>query len=141
MRICASSVDSHRYSSIAIFIYFCERLYLKISILTRDLWWRKITNLIFSILKLFLATFICCIHVHTHMATKTISITEEAYGRLLAKKRSHESFSEIINRITNKVNLLDFAGILTEEEADTVAGQVGKARALSRKRLTKVQLQ
>ena len=68
------------------------------------------------------------------MSTKTISITEEAYGRLFAKKRSNESFSEIINRITNKVSLLDFAEILTEEEAESLAESVRKARVQSRKR-------
>ena len=42
------------------------------------------------------------------MATKTISITQEAYDRLKMRKENNESFSEVINRITNKVNILDF---------------------------------
>ncbi len=72
------------------------------------------------------------------MATKTISITEEAYNRLATKKYEKESFSEVINRITNKVNLLDFAGILTDKEADNLINQIEKTRDLSRKRLSKV---
>ena len=71
------------------------------------------------------------------MATKTISITEEAYERLMAKKQTGESFSEVINKITNKVNLLDFAGILSREEAEKLEKAVRQARALSRKRFAR----
>ena len=66
------------------------------------------------------------------MATKTISITEEAYERLLAKKREKESFSDVVNRITNKVDLLSFAGILSKTEADKIEKSVSKSRTLSR---------
>ncbi len=75
-----------------------------------------------------------CIHVHTRMATKTISITEEAYSRLASKKHGKESFSEVINRITNKVSLLNFAGILSKEDADKLEEEIKKGRELSRKR-------
>jgi len=34
------------------------------------------------------------------MATKTISLTEEAYERLKAHKREDESFSDVVNRLT-----------------------------------------
>ena len=68
------------------------------------------------------------------MATKTISITEEAYERLVAKKEEKESFSDVINKITNKVNIRDFFGILTTKEADALEKSIREARALSRKR-------
>ncbi|MFH1073166.1 MAG: antitoxin VapB family protein [Nanoarchaeota archaeon] len=68
------------------------------------------------------------------MATKTISITEETYERLMAKKNEKESFSDVINKITNKVSLLEFSGLLTSEEADALENDVKAARTLSRKR-------
>ncbi len=74
------------------------------------------------------------------MATKTISITEEAYDRLNFKKAKNESFSEVINRLTNKVNILDFAGILSKEEWKKLEENVKKSRLLSRKRLSRITL-
>ena len=63
------------------------------------------------------------------MATKNISITEEAYVRLANLRRGKESFSEIINRLTNKRRLLDFAGVLSEQSAETIEGHIMKRRA------------
>lgn len=44
------------------------------------------------------------------MATKTITITEEAYDRLEALKRDEESFSDLINRLTEDADRMAFAG-------------------------------
>ena len=63
------------------------------------------------------------------MATKNISITEEAYVRLASLRQGKESFSEIINRLTNKRRLLDFAGVLSEESADRIEEHLLKRRA------------
>ena len=63
------------------------------------------------------------------MATKNISITEEAYVRLASLRQGKESFSEIINRVTNKRRLLNFAGVLSRESADRIEEHVGKCRA------------
>ena len=68
------------------------------------------------------------------MATKTISITEDAYSRLASRKHEKESFSEVINRITNKTSLLDFAGLLSKEEADKLEEDIKRGRELSKKR-------
>jgi len=72
------------------------------------------------------------------MATKTISITEDAYERLASLRKGNESFSEIIGRITNKVNLRDFFGILSKEEGDRLEKSVKELRARSNNRLKKI---
>jgi len=74
------------------------------------------------------------------MATKTISITEEAYERLSTKKLGSESFSEVINRITNKTSLLAFSGLLNINEAESIKEKIRKSRALSKKRMRKITL-
>ncbi len=63
------------------------------------------------------------------MATKNISITEEAYVRLASLRQGKESFSEIINRLTNKRRLLEFAGVLSEGSAEKIKGHIIKRRA------------
>ena len=72
------------------------------------------------------------------MATKTISITEEAYNRLLSKKSENESFSKVINKITNKVDLIEFAGLLGNKEASDLMRKIKENRNLSRKRFARV---
>lgn len=55
------------------------------------------------------------------MATKTLTITEDAYIMLKNKKMKDESFSEEITRLLSnkrKKSLMDFFGILTEEEGE-----------------------
>lgn len=52
------------------------------------------------------------------MGTRNISITDDAYIRLKNLKVGDESFSEIINRLTQKRLLSTFASILSEESAD-----------------------
>lgn len=53
------------------------------------------------------------------MATKTITITEEAYKRLVQSKKGEESFSKVIVRVTGNAHLIrPLFGFLTHEEAD-----------------------
>jgi len=60
-------------------------------------------------------------HTHMFVATKTITIMEDAYERLAKEKRKDESFSDVIRRITNKKNDLDrFFGILSNEDANFI---------------------
>lgn len=53
------------------------------------------------------------------MVVKTLTITEEAYGRLKMQKHGEESFSEVIIRVVpKKATAADWLGICpgTEEE-------------------------
>lgn len=77
-------------------------------------------------------------HTYTDMATKTISITEEAYERLKTKKKGNESFSEVITRITNKKSILELAGLLTQEQADHLEKSIAASRERSRKRMRSI---
>lgn len=52
------------------------------------------------------------------MSTKTISLSEDAYERLKRLKGEGESFSDVVRRITGKVNLRDFHGVLKEGAAE-----------------------
>ncbi|MBI2136695.1 antitoxin VapB family protein [Candidatus Woesearchaeota archaeon] len=71
------------------------------------------------------------------MATKTLTITEDAYTILKNKKMKDESFSEEITRLLSnkrKKSLMDFFGILTNEEGE------GMLKALEEKRKINIQL-
>ena len=73
------------------------------------------------------------------MATKTISITEEAYERLKIRKNGSESFTDVINKITGKRPILDFAGMLTDTEASELKSNIAKARKLSIERAKSIE--
>ena len=75
------------------------------------------------------------------MATKTISITEEAYERLKMQKAPRESFTDVINRISGKRSIMELAGILSNTEAEQIKNHIQDMRARSRKRMEKVREQ
>ena len=62
------------------------------------------------------------------MATKSITITVEAYERLAANKAPSESFSDVINKLTRKRSLMELAGILSEKEAADLKKNVESTR-------------
>lgn len=64
------------------------------------------------------------------MATKTISITEEAYKRLASLRRANESFSEIIVSIVKKKKpkLREFFGVLSKDASDRLEGTIKDGR-------------
>ena len=66
------------------------------------------------------------------MSVKTITITEEAYERLKMHKEAHESFTDVINKITKKGDILKYAGILSHEEGDKLEKYIARRRKASR---------
>ncbi len=73
------------------------------------------------------------------MATKTITITLDAYRRLRAKKASNESFTDIILKLTRRKNTLDY--IRSLKPSSELADNIEKAMRGTRKaKLRKVDL-
>ncbi len=68
------------------------------------------------------------------MSTKTISLDEEAYERLRARKREGESFSDVVKRLASERPLSDLAGVLSESEADALADAIEERRDRSHRR-------
>lgn len=56
------------------------------------------------------------------MGTKTITITEDAYKKLKVEKMEGESFSEVINRITDRgrKDLMEFAGAWKDFDVEEI---------------------
>ncbi|HIJ97599.1 TPA: antitoxin VapB family protein [archaeon] len=71
------------------------------------------------------------------MATKTLSITEEAYERLSARKEPLESFSDVIIKITGRASLAELAGVLSRKEAAELRANIAARRKALRERLRK----
>lgn len=62
------------------------------------------------------------------MATTTISITLDAYKRLAALKKARESFSDVINRVTRRGDIMKCVGILSERQADKLERNIKLTR-------------
>ncbi len=67
------------------------------------------------------------------MVVKTITITEEAYRSLKARKAGEESFSDVILRLAKRRPLRDFVGILSPESADAIRTAIDEDRAVRRR--------
>ncbi len=68
------------------------------------------------------------VYTYTYMGSKTISITEDAYHRLRARKRRGESFTDVILRLTERRPLSEFAGVLDEETGRALVAALEEAR-------------
>ena len=62
------------------------------------------------------------------MATKNISISEDAYRRLASLKLPNESFSIVITRLTGKHSLNDLFGVLSKNEASRLEKNTQRVR-------------
>jgi len=72
------------------------------------------------------------------MATKTISVTDEAYMALLREKKGEESFTETILRITARSGkLADCFGAwrMTDEEEASIQGELDEGWRATQERL------
>src|SRR3972149_711875 len=65
-------------------------------------------------------------HIHRCMGSKTISLEDSAYERLLAAKRAGESFSDVVHRVLggHDPSFLDFQGLVDRKSADRLAEAV-----------------
>jgi|Deesub1362B_J571_1020462.scaffolds.fasta_scaffold01251_11 predicted CopG family antitoxin len=59
------------------------------------------------------------------MAHKTLTISEEAYNALKKLKGKGESFSDVILKITRKVNLLEY--VESTDFSDDLTGKIEEA--------------
>jgi predicted CopG family antitoxin len=62
-----------------------------------------------------------------HMS-KSIRLSEDAYERLAAHKREGETFSDVVLRLAGERSLLEIAGVLSDEQAETVRDAVAEHR-------------
>lgn len=60
--------------------------------------------------------------------SKRIRLSTEAYDRLEAHKADDEAFADVILRLAGKRSLLEFAGILGEEQADALEAAIEERR-------------
>lgn len=71
------------------------------------------------------------------MGTKTISLSDDAYERLKAKKREGESFSDVVRRLFPRVRLKEFHGVLSKGTAKELEGLVEESRERHREKREK----
>jgi len=62
------------------------------------------------------------------MGTKTVSLSDDAYERLKRLKKENESFSDVVRRVTGKIKLRDFHGVLKEEAAEELEEIITEGR-------------
>lgn len=62
------------------------------------------------------------------MVVKTITVTEDAYEALKSWKDAHESFSDVILRVTKKKPLGSFFGVLSKESANRLEAAIRELR-------------
>lgn len=72
------------------------------------------------------------------MTSKTISVDEEAYERLVAEKRESESFSDVVKRLAGERSWLEVAGLCSEDISTDIEDVVERRRDQTRQRRSAV---
>lgn len=72
------------------------------------------------------------------MGTKDISLDDDAYEQLEARRREGEDFSDVVKRLVGEDSWREFADVLTEEEAEEIRKTVEEGREMSQSRSDKV---
>jgi len=72
------------------------------------------------------------------MGSKTISVSDDAYARLKSRKKPGESFSDTINRLTERKRLSEIAGILDDEDIKVIKEAITSVRSRSRDRIAEM---
>ena len=72
------------------------------------------------------------------MGNKNISISDEAYMRLYKLKGKEESFTDVINRLTKRTNILDLGGVLSERETNELKSVIANLRKDSENRMKEI---
>jgi predicted CopG family antitoxin len=69
---------------------------------------------------------------------RNVRLTEAAYQRLKSRKQAGESFPDAVERIAGERSLLDLAGILSDDEAETMREAIGEREDRTRERLDRL---
>lgn len=72
------------------------------------------------------------------MATKTLTITEDAYERLAMHKEKNDSFSDVIVKHFPMHSLAELIGILSPKEAEEIKIHLKERRKASRERMDRI---
>ena len=85
----------------------------------------------------YMENYLSTVYLYIHMATKTISITEEVYDELSRLKGPEESFSDELRRLAkSKGRISECAGLwarwMSKEEIDKIENNIEQRRKLSR---------
>lgn len=62
------------------------------------------------------------------MGSRRVTLSDDAYERLDAERRPDESFSDVVLRLTDSDDLLDYVGVLDDEAADELEAAIDAAR-------------
>ncbi len=73
------------------------------------------------------------------MATKSITITTDAYEGLASFKEKNESFSDVINKLTRRNSLSALIGVLSKKEAEELKENIRKTRTEIEKRMNRTE--